>query len=116
MLVLEDLHWADPTSLRLTEELAALAADGPLLLLATRRPEPDPGVSDLESALESDARCPLHRVELAPLPEEAERALARSLMAPERTTPSSKQCAQASRATRSSWRNGCLHWSRPAPL
>ena len=55
MLVLEDLHWADPTSLRLTEELAALAADGPLLLLATRRPEPDPGVSGLESALEAEA-------------------------------------------------------------
>jgi predicted ATPase len=80
VLVLEDLHWADRTSLRLTEELAALAADAPLLLLATRRPEPDPGVSDLESALESDARCPLYRVELAPLPEEAERSLARSLV------------------------------------
>ena len=58
VLVLEDLHWADPISLRLTEELAALAADGPVLLLATRRPEPDPGVSDLESALESNAPLP----------------------------------------------------------
>ena len=82
VLVLEDLHWADRTSLRLTEELAALAADAPVLLLATRRPEPDPGVSDLESALESNPRCSLHSVELAPLPEEAERALARSLIGP----------------------------------
>ena len=57
VLALEDLHWADPTSLRLTEELAPLAADGPLLLLATRRPEPDPGVSGLECALEADAAC-----------------------------------------------------------
>ena len=80
VLVLEDLHWADPISLRLTEELAALAADGPLLLLATRRPEPDPGVSGLESAFAADAACPLRRVELSPLPEEAERALARSLV------------------------------------
>ena len=83
VLVLEDLHWADPTSLRLTEELAALATDGPLLLLATRRPEPDPGVSGLESALEAGALCPLRRVELSPLPEEAERALARSLVGPD---------------------------------
>ena len=83
VLVLEDLHWADPISLRLTEELAALAGDGPLLLLATRRPEPDPGVSGLESALEAGAYCPLRRVELSPLPEEAERALARSLVGPD---------------------------------
>ena len=82
VLVLEDLHWADRTSLRLTEELAALAAYGPLLLLATRRPEPDPGVSDLESALESNPRCPMHKVELAALPEESERTLARSLIGP----------------------------------
>ena len=82
VLVLEDLHWADPISLRLTEELAALAAEGPLLMLLTRRPEPDPGVSGLESALEADAHCPLRTVELSPLPEEAERALARSLIGP----------------------------------
>ena len=82
VLVLEDLHWADPMSLRLTEELAATGRDGPLLLLATRRPEPDPGVSGLESTLEADGQCPLRKVELSPLPEEAERALARSLIGP----------------------------------
>ena len=37
-LVLEDLHWADPTSLRLTAELAELTADRSLLLIATSRP------------------------------------------------------------------------------
>ncbi|HXW80827.1 MAG TPA: AAA family ATPase, partial [Acidimicrobiales bacterium] len=51
VLCLEDLHWADPTSLRLTGALATLADDGPLLVLATRRPEPDPGVAELEAAL-----------------------------------------------------------------
>ena len=40
VLVLEDLHWADPTSLRLTAELAELAKDRPLLLIATSRPVP----------------------------------------------------------------------------
>jgi class 3 adenylate cyclase/tetratricopeptide (TPR) repeat protein len=82
VLTLEDLHWADPTSLRLTEELAALAADGPLLVLATRRPEPDPGVSNLESSLAAGAQCSLRTLELAPLAEEAEGALARSLIGP----------------------------------
>jgi class 3 adenylate cyclase/tetratricopeptide (TPR) repeat protein len=80
VLVLEDLHWADPTSLRLTEELAALARDGPLLLLATRRPEPDTGVSALERALEADAVCAVRKVELFPLPGSSERQLARSLV------------------------------------
>jgi class 3 adenylate cyclase/tetratricopeptide (TPR) repeat protein len=80
VLVLEDLHWADPTSLRLTEELATLAAEGPLLLLVTRRPEPDPGVSDIESTLEAAAVRPVRRVGLSPLLEEGEQALARSLV------------------------------------
>jgi class 3 adenylate cyclase len=48
VLVLEDLHWADPTSLRLTEEVAEVAGHAPLLVVVTRRPEPDPGVSGLE--------------------------------------------------------------------
>ncbi len=80
VLVLEDLHWADPTSLRLTEEVATLAADGPLFLLVTRRPEPDSGVSALEGALEAAAGCHLRKVELSPLTEAAERELGRSLM------------------------------------
>ena len=51
VLALEDLHWSDPTSLRLTAELASLASSGPLLILGTRRPEPDPGAGELEAAL-----------------------------------------------------------------
>ena len=54
VLVLEDLHWADPTSVRLTEEIAGLVRDGPLLVLLTHRPEPDPGVTTLEKALAHD--------------------------------------------------------------
>jgi predicted ATPase len=36
---LEDLHWADPTSLDLLRALADRGAQAPLLLLATTRPE-----------------------------------------------------------------------------
>ena len=53
VLALEDLHWVDPTSLALTEELSSVTGQHPLLLLLTRRPEPDPGVTAFESALES---------------------------------------------------------------
>ncbi len=80
VLALEDLHWADPTSLRLTGELARLVALGPLLVLATRRPEPDPGVSDLEAELGAELDRALRVLELEPIPPEAERNLARRLL------------------------------------
>ena len=80
MLALEDLHWCDPTSLRLSAELAKLASTGPLLVLLTRRPEPDPGVGELETELAASSVCPLQVLELAPIQKPDERALARSLM------------------------------------
>src|SRR6478672_1589551 len=70
VLVLEDLHWADPTSLRLTFDLARLAAGRRLLILATSRPEAAPVLDGL------DAR----RLTLEPLAGADEEELARSLM------------------------------------
>jgi adenylate cyclase len=71
VLVLEDLHWADPTSLRLTGELAGLAAGRRLLVLITSRPGAD---------VDLPASAGLRRIELTPLPADAERELARSLV------------------------------------
>ncbi|MDX6421965.1 MAG: hypothetical protein QOG28_6585, partial [Trebonia sp.] len=67
VLVLEDLHWADPTSLRLTAELAELARDRPLLLIATSRPG-------------SHALPPAREIRLRPLAVDAAEALATSLI------------------------------------
>ncbi len=80
VLVLEDLHWADPTSIRLTEELVTVTKEGPLLLVMSRRPEPDPGVSALETTVESDPSVRLRRVQLSPLIKDAERDLVISLL------------------------------------
>src|ERR1019366_3546626 len=80
VLVLEDLHWADPTSLHLPEELSSLTNEGPLLLVLTHRPEPDPGVSALEAALGADQDLRVRRLALAPLGPGAERDLARALL------------------------------------
>jgi DNA-binding SARP family transcriptional activator len=72
VLALEDLHWADPTSLRLTSHLASLAASQPLLVLATSRPGPDlAGI---------DEYVPVRRVALRPLPAQAQRELVLSLI------------------------------------
>ena len=78
VLVLEDLHWADPTSLRLTLDLAGLAPGRRLLVLATSRPDADPEspeVASLERAGPS-----VRSISLGPLPEEDERELARNLI------------------------------------
>ncbi len=80
VLVLEDLHWADATSLHLTEELALLTRKGPLLVLTTRRPEPDPGSSNMEDALVADRTLTVLKIELRPLTEEAEKNLAQALI------------------------------------
>ena len=80
VLALEDLHWSDPTSLRLTAELASLASNGPLLVLATRRPEPDPGVGELEAAFSQGLGRRGRVLELVPIQRPDERALARSLV------------------------------------
>jgi len=80
VLVLEDLHWADPISIRLTAELATLAQEVPLLLITTRRPEPDPGVSALETTLENGSARTFRRLELSALSDEAESELARSMV------------------------------------
>ncbi len=82
LLVLEDLHWADPTSLRVTETIASLSNDGPLLLVLTRRPEPDRGASELEAAMFAGAVTRWRRLELAPLLEGPERQLAGALLGP----------------------------------
>jgi class 3 adenylate cyclase len=74
VIVLEDLHWADPTSLRFTAELVTLAGARPLLILATTRPGAGPEVDDLARA------AGVRTVELRPLPDAASRELARVLI------------------------------------
>jgi adenylate cyclase len=74
VLVLEDLHWADPTSLRLTRELAELAGSRSLLILATARPDASQEVASLADAPGAG------KVQLRPLDGESAGALARSLL------------------------------------
>ncbi len=45
LLVLEDLHWADPDTLQVVEYLADHIATAPLALLATLRPDPGDGAA-----------------------------------------------------------------------
>ena len=75
VLVLEDLHWADATSLRLTLELAELAARRPLLVLATSRPKS--GREEIATLAAAPSARP---IVLRPLPAAAEQTLVESLI------------------------------------
>ena len=79
-LVLEDLHWAEPTLLELVGSLSELAA--PLLVVATGRPE----LAETGSALvrESDNR---HVLTLDPLDDDASEALLAELVGPSGADP-----------------------------
>ena len=73
VVVLEDLHWADPTSLRLTAELAELTASRPLLMIATTRPGAGPAIAGLSAR-------PSRQIRLRPLSVADAEALAMSLI------------------------------------
>ncbi|MER7248926.1 BTAD domain-containing putative transcriptional regulator [Kribbella sp. NPDC000426] len=63
LVILDDLHWADPSSLKLLKHLADLVDSGRLLVIATRRSAPEL-VGPLAAVAESLARRQALRVEL----------------------------------------------------
>lgn len=65
LLVIEDLHWADPETLGVVEYLADNARDVPLLVVTTTRPHDSAAVTELVDALH--ARGAADVVDLAPL-------------------------------------------------
>ena len=67
-------HCASPRS------LPRRTSGGPLVVVVTRRPEPDPGTSALEAALMANRDLKVRKLELNPLAEAQERDLARALL------------------------------------
>jgi DNA-binding SARP family transcriptional activator len=73
MLVVEDVHWADSDELARLGEIAAIAANCPILLVITTRPEGDP----INATWRARARgCPVTTVDLAPLADDEAHELA----------------------------------------
>lgn len=66
LVVFEDAHWADPTSLELLDQLVRRLATQPILLVATGRPEFQPGWQRLPQA---------RVLALEPLDRDSQRAL-----------------------------------------
>jgi tetratricopeptide (TPR) repeat protein len=76
VLIIEDLHWADPSSLRLIEEVLALA-DRPLFLLGVARPDIDEQFPRLLAGRD------LMRVVLSPLSRASSAELVRDVLGAE---------------------------------
>ncbi|HEX6738368.1 MAG TPA: AAA family ATPase, partial [Vicinamibacteria bacterium] len=83
VLVFEDLHWADPTSLELLEQLMALTDEAPLMLLALFRPHRQERSWRFHEAAQRDYPHRYTAIELAPLDEAGARQLVVNLLSVE---------------------------------
>lgn len=90
VVVLDDLHWADPSSLRVLRLLLERAGEERLMLVATWRHLPTPGT---ELAIAADALARVHalRLELSGLPQGAVADLFEAVSS---TAPSPEQAVQ----------------------
>ncbi len=81
VIVLEDTHWADPSSIDLLLKLLPLKDEIPILLVATTRPDRDvPGWQLLLSSGNPNANANTYQIVLTPLPVEMSRELVANLL------------------------------------
>jgi hypothetical protein len=81
LLVLEDLHWADPISVLVARATAEAVAAMPLMLLLTCRDEKDEATQDVRDRL-AELPANVRRMVLPPLNADAIAALARRITGP----------------------------------
>jgi predicted ATPase len=79
VIVCEDLHWADPSSVELGRQVLPAVSEIPLIIVLVMRPEKDsPGWRLLEAAREAAGGA--LEIHLAPLTESDTRELVRNLL------------------------------------
>jgi ABC-type oligopeptide transport system substrate-binding subunit/class 3 adenylate cyclase len=81
VLALEDLHWADPTSVLLLEQLLSLAEAAPVLIVLSLRPERDHAAWALREHASREFPHLLREIDLGPLGD-ADGELLAALVAP----------------------------------
>lgn len=81
VLVIEDLHWADPETLALVEYLGDNTGEVPLLVVVTSRLHESPAANELVTALEW--RRSAETVDLLPMADDDVAAMARACLADE---------------------------------
>lgn len=91
VLVLEDLHWADPTSVELVTALLAVADQTPLLLTLLFRPRRDEPSWQIHEAAAREFPHRYLPLELAPLNSEDARELVANLLKVEGLSPNTRE-------------------------
>ena len=81
VIAIEDLHWADPTSVLLLEQLLSLAEEAPVLLVLSLRPERDHAAWGLREHASREFPHLLREIDLGPLGD-ADGELLAALVAP----------------------------------
>jgi ABC-type oligopeptide transport system substrate-binding subunit/class 3 adenylate cyclase len=81
VVAIEDLHWADPTSVLLLEQLLSLAEEAPVLLVLSLRPERDHAAWGLREHASREFPHLLRELDLGPLGD-ADGELLAALVAP----------------------------------
>ncbi len=81
VIAIEDLHWADPTSVLLLEQLLSLAEEAPVLLVLSLRPERDHAAWGLREHASREFPHLLRELDLGPLGD-ADGELLAALVAP----------------------------------
>ncbi len=81
VVAIEDLHWADPTSVLLLEQLLSLSEEAPVLLVLSLRPERDHGSWALREHAGREFPHLLREIDLGPL-RDADGELLAALVAP----------------------------------
>jgi predicted ATPase/class 3 adenylate cyclase len=80
VLVCEDVHWADHSSIELLKGILREIANLPLLLLFTSRPEPDAPIDELAERAAQTLGQTFRRIRLEPLSEAESRSLVAELL------------------------------------
>jgi ABC-type oligopeptide transport system substrate-binding subunit/class 3 adenylate cyclase len=80
VLVFEDMHWADPSSVKSLESLLPLTDRNPIMLLILSRPEREASSWRIKASLQSDYAHRFTEISLQPLPNEASYQIIESLL------------------------------------
>ena len=79
VLVWEDMHWIDPSSLEVFESLFPLIKEVPLLVICIARPDENPA-TNLFERIEKDRIANFQKIKLSPLTREQSRSLFEELL------------------------------------
>ncbi len=80
ILAVEDLHWADASSIEVLAALTELADLLPLMVLATARPDPDSAAWEFRFHVQRNFSHRLTELQLGPLPADASERLVENLL------------------------------------